>query len=409
MVAAAEAIGLDGAAQRLLNRTPSQAFNAEDLTASVLAVQNAFSEDATGGPERGAAAWHGGQRRRSAAVRAEPRLHQRAGGPVANGCDCRAAARWACWSSFTALTRQAPATWMRWCGASARACWPRPRPTAAIVDLLGGEAVLRTWPPRGGAARCRQPRPLRLGEPGPAHGGCDRGAYINSLADAADHAPHQHDWQCGFRPVVDPRALLAGANRHGPADGAPWQRRTGARWARPRPDGRHLSRLRRRAAAGRRDVAHGIPADAMSKLDTALQRHLGRGFQPSGPVGQAVDLLGTVVRVPGRALVTEDAFFRAAGNRMELMAAGVPAPPAAAGSGDAAVQQTNDRWRRCCGTRRDNGATPPTLTARAMTFQQQMGPYLQQLATVMQHPLAKVSCSSPRPRTSSGPPWSARP
>ena len=43
-LAAAEAIGLDGAAQRLLNRTPGQAFNAEDLTASVLAVQNAFSE-----------------------------------------------------------------------------------------------------------------------------------------------------------------------------------------------------------------------------------------------------------------------------------------------------------------------------------------------------------------------------
>ena len=43
-------------------------------------------------------------------------------------------------------------------------------------------------------------------------------------------------------------------------------------------------------------------------------------LNPEGVVGGAVDVLGAIVRAPGRALMTEDAFFKAVNYRMELRA-----------------------------------------------------------------------------------------
>jgi hypothetical protein len=61
----------------------------------------------------------------------------------------------------------------------------------------------------------------------------------------------------------------------------------------------------------------------MNKLETAREGALSSealSISESGWLGRSVDLLGQVVRVPGRALAAEDEFFKTIGYRMELHA-----------------------------------------------------------------------------------------
>ncbi len=63
------------------------------------------------------------------------------------------------------------------------------------------------------------------------------------------------------------------------------------------------------------------PSDAIGKLEHMRRRAITADtFRASGWVGQGIDFLGTVVRLPGRALLAEDEFFKAVAYRMELRA-----------------------------------------------------------------------------------------
>lgn len=391
MVAAAEAIGLDGAAQRLLNRTPGQAFNAEDLTASVLAVQNAFSE--TQRAARNVAQLRGTADSADAVRQFGLNLaFTSALVAQANGATAEAGRALGMLGQLTALTRQAPGDMdalVRRFGEGVLA--PGRDPTAAIVDLLGGEAVLRTqaaaWVALPDAASRARFAQASLGR---RTADAIIEAYINSLLTLPTTHLINMTGNAAFGLWSIPERFLAGAigtGRRMVRLGSDEQVRMGEAFAQMAGIYHGFGDALRLAGETWRT---GIPADAMSKLDTPRFNAISaEAFNLSGPVGQAVDLLGTVVRVPGRALVTEDAFFKAAGNRMELMAqayrhrqqlleAGVP------------VKQANDEVAAMLRHPPEQWRDAADAAARAMTFQQQMGPYLQQLATVMQHPLAKV-------------------
>jgi hypothetical protein len=61
---------------------------------------------------------------------------------------------------------------------------------------------------------------------------------------------------------------------------------------------------------------------AISKLDFDVTKKAisGQNFNLTGPLGRVVDMLGTMVRLPGRALIASDEFFKAINYRMELHA-----------------------------------------------------------------------------------------
>lgn len=72
---------------------------------------------------------------------------------------------------------------------------------------------------------------------------------------------------------------------------------------------------------GAKTLATGEPSDAFSKIEVRTSRTIsGENLELSGVAGRAVDYLGELVRVPGRALMAEDEFFKAVGYRMELRA-----------------------------------------------------------------------------------------
>jgi len=72
---------------------------------------------------------------------------------------------------------------------------------------------------------------------------------------------------------------------------------------------------------GWRALRTGEPTDVLSKIEARKYRAISaESLELSGTTGRAVDLLGEVVRVPGRALMAEDEFFKAIGYRMELRA-----------------------------------------------------------------------------------------
>jgi hypothetical protein len=67
----------------------------------------------------------------------------------------------------------------------------------------------------------------------------------------------------------------------------------------------------------------GVPVDAASKIEVRSQAAITAanfGLDKGGPMAHAVDFIGELVRLPGRALMTEDTFFKAVGYRMELNA-----------------------------------------------------------------------------------------
>ena len=70
-----------------------------------------------------------------------------------------------------------------------------------------------------------------------------------------------------------------------------------------------------------RAVRSGESTDVLAKIDLPGRRAISaEAFNMSGVPGQAVDLLGEVVRLPGRFLVAGDELFKAIGYRMELNA-----------------------------------------------------------------------------------------
>lgn len=68
-------------------------------------------------------------------------------------------------------------------------------------------------------------------------------------------------------------------------------------------------------------IKTGEPTDAASKIEMLKHRAItAENLEVSGVAGRAVDILGEVVRAPGRALMAEDELWKATGYRMELYA-----------------------------------------------------------------------------------------
>jgi hypothetical protein len=392
-IAAAERIGLDGAAQRLLTRKPGETFSAEELTASVLAVQNAFSETQRAATAvaatRGTAGSPDAVRQFGLNLAFTAALVAQA-----NGATAEAGRALGMLGQLTAITRQSPADMnalVRRFGEAGGIGAPGTDPTAAIVDMLGGEAVLRTQ----AAAWVALPDPAARARFAQASLGRRTAdaiieAYINSLLTLPTTHLVNILGNASFGLWSIPERFLAGAVGTGRRFlhlGSDEQVRMGEAFAQMSGIYHGIGDAFRLAGETWRT---GVPADAISKLDMPRYNAISaEAFNMSGTAGQAVDLLGTTVRLPGRALITEDAFFKSVGNRMELMAqayrhrqqlmeAGVPAQQATTEAA-AMLRHPPEQWRDAADS-----------AARAMTFQQEMGPTLQYLATVMQHPLAKV-------------------
>jgi hypothetical protein len=65
----------------------------------------------------------------------------------------------------------------------------------------------------------------------------------------------------------------------------------------------------------------GEPIDVMEKVEVEKRRSVsGEALNIAGPAGRFADYLGEFVRIPGRLLTAEDAFFKSIGYRMELSA-----------------------------------------------------------------------------------------
>ena len=70
-----------------------------------------------------------------------------------------------------------------------------------------------------------------------------------------------------------------------------------------------------------RALKTGEPTDVMEKVEVEQRRSVsGESLNISGPAGRFADYLGEFVRIPGRLLTAEDAFFKSVGYRMELYA-----------------------------------------------------------------------------------------
>ena len=71
--------------------------------------------------------------------------------------------------------------------------------------------------------------------------------------------------------------------------------------------------------AGGKSFLREEPSDLMSKIELPRQESIsGKSLGLSGKSGKAADVIGRTVRIPGRALMAEDEFFKAIGYRMEL-------------------------------------------------------------------------------------------
>lgn len=67
----------------------------------------------------------------------------------------------------------------------------------------------------------------------------------------------------------------------------------------------------------------GVPVDAVSKLENNSRTAISAanyGMDPTSNAGKAVDLLGTIIRLPGRAMMTTDELFKSINYRAEVHA-----------------------------------------------------------------------------------------
>lgn len=93
----------------------------------------------------------------------------------------------------------------------------------------------------------------------------------------------------------------------------------------------------------------GLPSDAAAKIETVNRKAVTSanfGLAEDSAMGKAVDLFGEYyVRIPGRALIAEDEFFKAAGYRMEIQAQAYRQATAEGLSGKAFAQRVDELVR----------------------------------------------------------------
>jgi hypothetical protein len=416
MVAAAEAIGFDGAARMLLARKPGETFNIEELLAAGAAVRVATDE-----LRRSAQAAMAGMRSPEAPELLRQMqfnlaftsvLANQADGAMTESGRALGGARFM--RDVLSVIPTDSAEVVRRLGASGS-----PTDARSMIEAMGGEQLLRTqaamWaqvPPGAAAARFARASLGRRTVDALIE------AYINSLlALPTTHIVNMlGNTAYGLWSI--PERFLAGAIGTGRTFlriGGDEQVYMGEAFAQMAGMYQSLGDAFRVAGQTWRT---GVPADAISKMDVLRYDAISaENLQLGGTMAQGIELLGTIVgnpqsmasaaqatqrgvdravnaagnlvRVPGRALLTEDAFFKTVGHNGELWAQAYRQMQLLMQDGmskaDAALevarmrQHPPEMWERSA-----------TDAARAMTFQQELGPYMQQLAAVMQHPLAKA-------------------
>lgn len=130
-----------------------------------------------------------------------------------------------------------------------------------------------------------------------------------------------------------------------------------------------LSGWRDALSAAGKTARTGEPSDAIAKLENQNRKAFtsqNLGLSPESNVGKAVDLFGEYyVRLPGRALMAEDEFFKAIGYRMELQAQAYRTAKAEGLSG----QELNARIAELVNNPTEDIHMAAEKAARYLTFQ----------------------------------------
>lgn len=394
MIEAAQRLGLDGAVDALLRRQPGETFNAEGLIASGLALINARRET-----DAAMQAWRAttpGTPEEAAALRRYGLNHALTAALAgqANGATAEAGRALGALRFISEALAQMPPEAFRDPAGRLRGMGGNGGPAMndeAIVDMLGGADALRTsaqlWaqlPDQAARARYAQ-RTV-----GARTVDAFIAAYVNSLLWLpTTHMKNIMGTATMMLWQIPERALAAGIGAvrsriPGLSDERVVMSEALAQlygmWA---GQGEAIS-------AAREAFRTGMPAGGASRLELPRANPISaEALQLSGVPGRAVDLMGTVLTAPGRALVTADSYFQTIGARMEFLAQAVRQRDAMLRAGmdrqqvereiEAMLAAPPEMWRDAA-----------EATARSMVFQQEMQGGLAHLRDVMQHPVAKL-------------------
>ncbi|MEY5101014.1 MAG: hypothetical protein RJA36_3733 [Pseudomonadota bacterium] len=397
MISIAEAIGLDGVVNRLLRRQPGETENAEGLIAGAVALVNVNAELRESAaalllnPNAGPAEL----RRYGLNLALASALSGQLNGAAAEAGRALGALRFAGEALAMAPAEQLGGLAQR-LGVVGQAGpdglrVPRGASDEAIVDLLGGADVLRASAiaynalPTPAARAQFASRSLRARTTDAIVA-----AWVNSLL----WLPTTHiknvlgNGTMGLWQV--PERLLAGAIggvRTTMGVGSDERVYMGEAFA--QLYGMYSAMGDALAASGQTWRTN-IPVGGSGKIELPRPNPISaEAFELSGAPGRALDLLGTGMTLPGRTLITTDAFFQTMAYRAELHAQalryrnqlveqGVDIAKAAE---EAARFYENppEAWRDAA-----------EAFSRSVVFQQELGPGMQMVGRAMQHPLAKV-------------------
>jgi len=147
---------------------------------------------------------------------------------------------------------------------------------------------------------------------------------------------------------------------------------------------------------GARAFAEDAPQSFTSKLEGANRRSITSdnfGLNSESVSGRAIDYLGTVVRLPGRALMAEDEFFKAIAFRGELraLASREYGRILSEGGDKNAATRAYDMVMRGEGTAGEAAMTAASKQARVITFTDNLGATGQSIQMLANsHPIAKL-------------------
>lgn len=139
----------------------------------------------------------------------------------------------------------------------------------------------------------------------------------------------------------------------------------------------------------------GEPLDAVTKLEAADRAAITSaklGIDEASATGKAVDLFGEFIRLPGRAMMAEDEFFKTIGRRMEIHAQAVRRAHAEGLDGQAWTDRVND----LVNDPPEDILDAADAAAKYLTFQESLagGGLLERMGqtvgVIQQHPLGKV-------------------
>lgn len=152
-------------------------------------------------------------------------------------------------------------------------------------------------------------------------------------------------------------------------------------------------------ALGAKSFMENAPTDPIGKIENAMQTKgkLSEQFGVAGDWAKALDFYGTVITLPGRALMSEDEFFKAVAYRSELammanrgrrdeyarlLQAGVP---------DAQAKAQADAWAKAAMDDPTEEMDKAALAAaRVATFTKPLDGTLADVQSVLMHPLARL-------------------